>query len=310
MKLKVSHIRFAVQLICFFLLLYGGIFFGWRRIVIRDTEPPLPVLSCHYNEKPILLCFLYDLQRLLATDPKRTLTYSISFLILAVLLGRIWCGWVCPLITIQDIFIRLRSLCAIPYISVSQKGKKVLRIFAYIFLFLATGFSFLLGRPFCPLYRFSIELELPFCQICPARQILPLLQGKREDFLYINRFSLLTQFLSYASISIFSVFIIGITFIRRFWCRVCPLGLLMSLLHVNLWSPFSLKKDINRCTRCGICARCCPMELDIVYEEKEKKNVLSKDCILCLRCVEQCPEDDALKFTLFGLPIMKSRFKP
>ncbi len=58
-----------------------------------------------------------------------------------------------------------------------------------------------------------------------------------------------------------------------------------------------LRKKISKCTSCGICERVCPMEIREVYLEEEKKNVLTQDCMLCMKCVEHCPEDGALKVT-------------
>jgi ferredoxin len=69
---------------------------------------------------------------------------------------------------------------------------------------------------------------------------------------------------------------------------------------------FSLKKDGQRCTRCGNCYRACPMEIRAIEEEKERTNLVTQDCILCLRCIESCPESKALTATFLGLPVLKA----
>ncbi|MCD6521314.1 4Fe-4S binding protein [Candidatus Calescamantes bacterium] len=306
MKLKISYLRFTVQLLSLTLLTYGGYWFGWKRLNLRGITLQAPILSCHFNEKGWFICFLYDFQRFLTSQPKETFWVFLSFFILAIFLGRIWCGWICPLVTIQEIFIKLRSLVGMPYLRIPRIGKTLLKVVASLFLGTVVVFSFLLGRPFCPLYRFSLDLETPFCKICPGRLLIYLLQGKGNEFLYVDRFSPITLAFSYASFTIFSIFLAGITAIRKFWCRVCPLGLLLNLLHVNRLSPFSLEKNTQKCTSCGVCKRVCPLDLDTVYKEKRKANVLGRDCILCLKCVEACPEKDALKFTIFKIPIIRS----
>lgn len=58
-----------------------------------------------------------------------------------------------------------------------------------------------------------------------------------------------------------------------------------------------LRKNNSKCTSCGTCARVCPMDIREVNLEEEKRNVLTQDCMLCFKCIENCPEDDALKAT-------------
>jgi polyferredoxin len=91
------------------------------------------------------------------------------------------------------------------------------------------------------------------------------------------------------------------------WCRLCPLGALLGFL--NKFSFLSLRKEGKRCTKCGICLRSCPVQVREVYEEKVKQRVTPDECILCFRCVEMCPEKDALKASFFKLPIVSSSFK-
>jgi len=43
-----------------------------------------------------------------------------------------------------------------------------------------------------------------------------------------------------------------------------------------------------------------------VYEEKGG-DVASSGCIMCLRCVEMCPEKDCLKFKVARKSVFKSR---
>jgi ferredoxin len=70
-----------------------------------------------------------------------------------------------------------------------------------------------------------------------------------------------------------------------------------------------LRKEGKRCTKCGICQRSCPVQVEEVYEEKEKEKIAPSDCILCFRCVEMCPEKDALKVGFLKFPIIRSTYK-
>ena len=106
---------------------------------------------------------------------------------------------------------------------------------------------------------------------------------------------------------IFVFYLLTTSFIRRLWCRLCPMGAILGLF--NRFSFLSLRKEGKRCTKCGICKRSCPVQVEEVYEEKEKEKIASSDCTLCFRCVEMCPEKDALKVGIVNYPIARSKFK-
>jgi ferredoxin len=46
-----------------------------------------------------------------------------------------------------------------------------------------------------------------------------------------------------------------------------------------------------------------------VYEEKKKEMVTTIDCTLCMRCVEMCPENRALKAKFFKWDIVTSKYR-
>jgi polyferredoxin len=103
---------------------------------------------------------------------------------------------------------------------------------------------------------------------------------------------------------------IGAFALRRFWCRLCPLGGLIAVF--NRFIPFKrasvirLNKEEEKCTKCGICKRVCPPQVTEVYEEKGG-DVTASGCILCFRCVEMCPYEDCLKIDAVGKSIYKSQ---
>lgn len=96
---------------------------------------------------------------------------------------------------------------------------------------------------------------------------------------------------------------------RRFWCRICPLGALIDIFSTH--KPFNniaftkLEKDGIKCTKCGICQRACPTQVTDVYHKKSG-DVTVSGCMLCVRCVEMCPEKDALKLKFAGKTLYKS----
>jgi ferredoxin len=74
----------------------------------------------------------------------------------------------------------------------------------------------------------------------------------------------------------------------------------MSALHY-IFSKFSfvqLRKDGSKCTKCGDCYAVCDMQIKDIADDVKSTNILRDDCILCLKCVAACPEDDALHFDI------------
>jgi formate hydrogenlyase subunit 6/NADH:ubiquinone oxidoreductase subunit I len=69
-------------------------------------------------------------------------------------------------------------------------------------------------------------------------------------------------------------------------------------MHIN--------KIEEKCTKCGVCKRVCPVQVTEVYEKKGG-DITTSMCMLCLRCVEMCPYEDTLKVQLAGKTVFKSR---
>jgi ferredoxin len=160
-----------------------------------------------------------------------------------------------------------------------------------------------IGIPHFFLKAYQYDLILPFCQICPGKQIFPMLAGRINAVLKVDTISTLTTVMGYLAIISFAFYVVTTAFIRRMWCRLCPMSIFLG--YLNKISVFSLRKEGKRCTKCGICLRSCPVQVKEVYEEKEKERIDPSTCILCYRCVEMCPEKDALK-----VGFLKSTFAP
>ena len=54
---------------------------------------------------------------------------------------------------------------------------------------------------------------------------------------------------------------------------------------------FPLKVDNNKCTRCRLCERICPVESWSYDKEENEMKWLKADCIYCLRCFSYCPAE-------------------
>ena len=221
-----------------------------------------------------------------------------------VLFSKLFCGYICPLGTVQDLLIRLRNKFKIKSIKISNGSiaDKALRIIKYGLLFLV--------------FYMTVEASELFCKnIDPYYAVATGFQGE------------LTLWMSITSVC---TLILGSFVIDTFWCRyICPLGaisnsfkfwvwigvlfggwyaaaaagldipwvcllgafcLLGYLLEILNTSPalqiLHVTKDEVACNNCGICVKKCPYHIDIRSFNNGMVNHV--DCTLCGECVSSC----------------------
>jgi polyferredoxin len=119
-------------------------------------------------------------------------------------------------------------------------------------------------------------------------------------------FTAMTATFSTLSLIFLAIFILGL-FTTRAWCRICPNGSVSSLF--NRGALIVKQKDVQKCTRCGICKRVCPFENTYVYEEKKSRIINNPRCIMCFNCIDKCPEKDCLRVSFLGKNIFSSESK-
>jgi len=309
---RVSRLRFFVQAACFVLFVYAGLM-GMRRLTVGGREPSLPTLSCEFVPQKVMKCYLHDLQTFLtrgALDRYASLIEPTAFfLVFCLLLGRAWCGWACPLGFLQDCVDRIRPALGFGFLRAGPRTKRVFAWTAYTLLGLAVFLSIFIGRPESRLYPLAGSLAAPYCQLCPARQLLPLAQGDAKNFFLFDRYSATTRVMSILGMVTAGSFLLLTPVMRRFWCRLCAMGILMRFLRINRWAMFELVKEPHRCTYCGSCERACPVDITEVFEERAKPSVRVAACHLCLKCVEACAEDNVLEARWLGRRVMRSSFR-
>ncbi len=271
-----------------------GSYPGLRRIF-------LPNASCRYIESAPTYCFLYPLQDALTTGSGSNYIDAIFILlvvvILVLLLGRLWCSWLCPFGLAQELLSDLRDRLGIAPYRLEWVQRVLLRQMKYAILFFTILISISVGISSLGLTGSQSALATPFCQVCPAKGFFTVIQVA---------LGLLSPSTSLPLLAIFMlIFFLVASFANRmFWCRVCPMGALMALLA--RWSLVWLKKDPDKCTKCRVCLRVCPMDHDRVYEEMEKLDVGGEDCTLCGKCVEMCPEKGCLSLNFMSKNLVES----
>ena len=267
-------VRWTVMILSFLMLTWGG---SWLGLWFENLY--IPVLSCSkYNPEQLVgsACYyMSHLNILFTLELKEIIVFFLCFFVPLFIFGKLFCGFVCPMGFAQDVLHSIRQRTGVQGISMTEKLYERLAVIKWtaVLLFLGMGFA-----------------GLDFCNICPAVTLSPAFSGFKTT-IYISGFVMLFV-------------LVGSFFKVRFFCNICPLGLLMGLF--SRVSLVRLKKDCTACTECGACYNACPMGIKTIYTERDKANVTDINCLMCGECIRSCPEDNALKITLAGLPLYAS----
>jgi polyferredoxin len=189
-------------------------------------------------------------------------------LILTLVFGRFFCGWICPLGALIDFFEwttrgyrrKDRDHTRLGQLSLLKYGLLVLIVAASAF-----SFQFIyLFDPMVITTRFLGQVLLPL-----RNSILGMPPLVVQHTLWFFLFTLCILLLSFVS--------------RRFWCRsVCPLGALLGLVAGASKSGF-IRAD---CSGCPSCHRKC--RTDAIAHTKDRQT-RPQECIRCFDCLDNCP---------------------
>lgn len=299
-RVDLNRFRFWFQLAMFALLVYGG-------YLAVDLGSRLPMFSCGFNEEGRAgVCYLLPLQHQLSLPWPQlfgfagmsVLTGFGVFFLWFIVLNKGWCGYVCPLGTIQDWITALRRRLGARYSRYTQGQFRQLSRIKYLLLALMILIPLGIGGGW-----FSRDMGTPFCLICPARMILPMFAGDFSQFT-IDFSSKTALVMTALGMGITGLFLAGAFVKKRFFCFFCP----MSALHYLISKPalLKLKKDGDKCTRCGDCYTVCDMEIKEIADDIKTRDIMMDDCILCLKCVAACPEPGALKVNFASVTFFES----
>jgi len=214
-------------------------------------------------------------------------------------LGRAWCGWLCPLGTILDVFSpsrrRVRALAS------AEPWRRV-KIFLVVLILasaLLGGLSLMVLDPLTLLTRSLASSVWPALD----RIVLALETG-------LYRVPLLAPLVGRADVllrpAVFPVeplpsrvalgfgvllaSVIGLNWLaERFWCRyLCPLGGLLALL-----SRLAIVKRTvaSGCNACGACTHVCPTAT--IRADRQFASDPA-ECTMCLECLAACPRQGAV----------------
>lgn len=171
-----------------------------------------------------------------------------------IIIPRPFCGWVCPVGFVADIFGELGERLHINAKKIPHWLNERMRYFSYgVLIFIVIG---------------TIATERLFCILgCPV-------------YWSCNAF---TMSVPPVTLILLLFFVFVSLRVRRGFCRyICPFGALMGVF-VPL-SRYKVRLNLEVCKNCYVC-RVCPMGIDITRE----LTVKSSHCISCNECVLSCP---------------------
>ncbi|MEI6634073.1 MAG: 4Fe-4S binding protein [Chlamydiota bacterium] len=234
---------------------------------------------------------------------RATFLWAIATAATTLLLGRFFCGWVCPFGTLHQVVGRLapRRSRRRRLARASYSRAQALKYCLLIALLAAAGFTLLQPvafDPLCILSRGLIFSIFPAVHFAAARILaaamdsgLPALANPAAAaYGFLERRELIGEALFFRTAlstgMLLAVLLLANLVWPRAWCRfLCPLGALLGLL--SRLSPVRLFKDRPRCTSCGRCALLCQGGASPEGAAAWKK----PECLLCLNCQAACPED-------------------
>jgi polyferredoxin len=169
-----------------------------------------------------------------------------------LLVGVLFCGWICPLGTLQDWAYKLGRKLKLPLFRMPYKVQRYLQLSRYILYFLLT-------------------LGVTFTVLQGTKNLSALMKGKE---------------IALASLIVLIIFVlVGIFFNRPFCNYICTGG-----ARRGLWSVIriiGIRRDTSRCINCKLCSKSCPMNIDVANTDF----VRHPNCIGCMSCLSACPKN-------------------
>lgn len=220
---------------------------------------------------------------------------AIVVLVITIVLGRVFCGWLCPMGTLLDGFSRvfpkkkrenrinisqIKYLILIVIVISAIFGLQIVGYFDP-FSILVRGFTFLID----PIFNLATTSFFDFLYN-HAPEVVTSVSEPIYSFLKSTILPYKQSF--YTSTVITFLILFGIFVLeaidKRFWCRnLCPLGGFLAII-----SRFSLikRKPKKVCTDCQKCAKECKMDAF-----NRSGYFLPEECNMCMSCAGDCPKD-------------------
>jgi len=241
----------------------------------------------------------------------RGLIWSLLILLPTLFLGRFFCGWICPMGTLQHFVGNMPSEAKRGKQRIDSNRYKRWQTVKYVVLIAGLVAAFFGSMAIGWLDPFSLLVRSVGLAILPGfnfavRAVLTPLEHSHVGAIKVTGETLhsilqatvldfrQTHFAQGLVLGILFVVILAASLrITRLWCRsICPLGALLGA--VSRWSVLGLHKDPAACDKCNRCLLHCQGGDDPIGGVPWRKS----ECLMCMNCVGSCPHG-SLQFKLF-----------
>jgi len=201
----------------------------------------------------------------------RSLAWAIPLLVLTLVFGRFFCGWVCPMGTLHHAvgwLARPRGLRA----RAARNRPRPLHAAKYAILLAVLGMAIAGSNQAGLLDPIAFTWRALSTSLVPALDAA--LGGPYQGLRHFHASTLVAAlFLAAIGLSLFT---------PRLYCRMlCPLGALLGLLASR--SLFRLAREPGACSDCDVCAADCQGAAE------PDGRLRTSECMLCLNCAQGCP---------------------
>lgn len=222
--------------------------------------------------------------------------FLIGILLLIILFtNRIFCGWICPIGTIQDACAALKKNNKTLKLSTHKTFLKIKYVIVIIVLALVVPLAItaMVNLPFYIEYRNNLGVfgTMPLSYFSLSEYIFVFFPNLIQQILQTRSIAPIFANLIVFFISIFYMVLIVLSvWYPRIYCRYfCPYGAVASV--VSEYSFLKLSRSPVKCVGradCGICEKVCPKQIRILDEPFEFFTGKG-ECNYCLKCKEKCP---------------------
>jgi len=222
-----------------------------------------------------------------------------------ILFSKLFCGYLCPVGSVQDLMAKLRKLIGVKEIVITNGSiaDKILRIVKYVLVFvvfyITATHSELLCKKFDPYYAVATGFKGEINIWLAIASVVVVFGGS----LFVDRFwcryicplgavSNSLKFWMWV-VALFALWIVlGICGLNLPWAILlgafCLIGYLLEILAAKpKFQLMHIYKDEDSCTHCTLCTKTCPYKVNV--DVCNNGVVRSVDCTLCGDCVAVCP---------------------